>query len=56
MYEIGSYGQSHDRQSDTRGTGCLLGYKPVLPYKEGCERMLDESGSNVVMERNEAGE
>ena len=53
-YEIGSHDEGHDRESEARGTGDLLGCKAPLPYKEGCEGFLAGFGRNVFFSRNEA--
>jgi hypothetical protein len=55
VYEIGSYGESHDRESEARGTGSGLGFKIVLPDKEGCEGIWTHMEGGVLMQRNEAG-
>lgn len=37
MYEMCSWGESHDQESGARRTGCQLALKSNLPYKEGHE-------------------
>ena len=54
MYEISSHDEGHDRESEARGTGDLLGCKAPLPYKERCEGFLAGFGRNVFFSRNEA--
>ena len=48
VYEICPYGESHEREPEASGTGCLLGFKVACPDKEGCEvffPLLDASCS-----------
>ena len=52
--EISPYGEGHDRVSEARGMGCLLGFVTAFPYKEGCEGILSAFGQHALMQRNEA--
>jgi hypothetical protein len=54
LYEIGSYGESRDRESEARGTGWELTFKRVLPDMEGCEGIWTNMEGGVLMQRNEA--
>jgi len=54
MYEISSHDEGHDRESEARGTGDLLGCIAALPNKEGCEGFLAAFGRNVFFSDNEA--